>query len=107
MRHLTDYLIVGYILFWYLLSAARWLWQDTMERRLDKEETMLRQVVASKAIESVGYEDGEVEVKFRNGSVYRYHGIDQSVYDRFMASQSLGKAVSEVLKAKATKVEKV
>lgn len=54
---------------------------------------MLRQVVSSEIILSVGYDSSEsvLEVEFRNRWVYRYEGVPAAVYQALMAAQSHGK----------------
>lgn len=54
---------------------------------------MLRQVVESQIILSVGYDaSAEVlEVEFRNRWVYRYDDVPASVHRDFMAAASQGK----------------
>lgn len=54
---------------------------------------MLRQVVSSQIILSVGYDsDADVlEVEFKNRWVYRYAGVPEDVYRALMAAPSHGK----------------
>ena len=44
---------------------------------------MERHAIVSRALVSVGYEDGarELQVEFRSGHVYSYSGVPRSVYD--------------------------
>jgi hypothetical protein len=53
---------------------------------------LLREPVASSMIASVGYdEECEVlEVEFASGAVYRYLGVSEEVFDRFLAARSKG-----------------
>jgi hypothetical protein len=53
---------------------------------------LLREPVASSTIASVGYdEDREVlEVEFMSGAVYRYLGVSEDAFDRFLAAPSKG-----------------
>ena len=54
---------------------------------------MLRQVVSSQIIESVGY-DAELsllEIQFRNGWIYEYGGVPVNVYRELMSAPSHGK----------------
>jgi len=61
---------------------------------------MKRQLVISSNIESIGYENGILEVEFRSGSVYQYHDVPKEVFDSILSSESIGKAVnSSVIKA--------
>lgn len=56
-----------------------------------------RRPVASSAIASVGYDPGSetLELEFRSGSVYDYHGVPREVYESFLAAPSKGRFVSE------------
>lgn len=54
---------------------------------------MLRQVVESQIILSIGY-DGDallLEVQFRNGWIYQYEGVPESVARELMTAPSHGK----------------
>jgi len=48
--------------------------------------------VVSSNIQSVLYheEDRNLDVTFRNGGRYRYHGVDPSLYQAFLGSPSKG-----------------
>lgn len=54
---------------------------------------MLRQVVTSEIILSVGYDvkSSTLEVEFRNRWVYRYDDVPESIYQSFMAAESHGR----------------
>lgn len=54
---------------------------------------VLRQVVESQIIHSVGYakEPGVLEVQFRNGWIYQYKDVPESVYLALMNAPSHGK----------------
>lgn len=54
---------------------------------------MLRQVVESQIIHSVGYEKatGLLEVQFRNGWVYRYDDVPEAVHSELMKAPSHGR----------------
>ena len=54
---------------------------------------MLRQVVTSEIIDSVGY-DAEtltLEVQFRNGWLYRYDDVPAEIYRALMSADSHGR----------------
>lgn len=57
---------------------------------------MQRQYVSSSRITSVGRANNTLEVEFKNGHVYQYHGVTQSEYQNFMNSPSLGSALSRL-----------
>ncbi|MGX5691745.1 KTSC domain-containing protein [Dermacoccus abyssi] len=54
---------------------------------------MLRQVVESQIIHSVGYDAASMllEVQFRNGWVYRYDDVPEDVFRGLMSAPSHGK----------------
>jgi len=47
--------------------------------------------VSSTSLASVGYEKGVLEVRFRNGGVYRYHGVPADVHDQLLEAESKGR----------------
>ena len=51
---------------------------------------MKRVPVVSSHIASVGYEEGILEVEFKNGTVGQYLGVPQWTYDSLMADESKG-----------------
>lgn len=54
---------------------------------------MLRQVVESQIVQSVGYDhvSSVLEVQFRNGWVYRYDDVPEHVFRALMSAPSHGK----------------
>ena len=64
---------------------------------------MRRQAVESESIASIGYNvsRNELEIEFReSGSVYRYFGVSPEEYIEFMAAESKGTYLNQVLKAR-------
>lgn len=57
---------------------------------------MNRQPVSSSRISSVGWTNNTLEVEFKNGAVYQYHGVSESEYISFINSPSLGSALSKL-----------
>lgn len=57
---------------------------------------MNRQYVSSSRITSVGWSNNTLEVEFKDGTVYQYHGVSQAEYQSFMRSPSLGSALSRL-----------
>ncbi len=57
-------------------------------------------VVSSSNVSTVGYNAGTntLEVIFHSGAVYHYFGVDEDVYESFLAAASKGKFVHYVLK---------
>ena len=57
-------------------------------------DKMIRKSVTSSRILSVGWENDTLEIEFRDGVVYQYHGVSKQEYLEFMSSSSLGTALS-------------
>ncbi|HSF41534.1 MAG TPA: KTSC domain-containing protein [Thermoanaerobaculia bacterium] len=57
---------------------------------------MRRQRVDSSAISSVGYDErsSTLEVEFRSGAVYDYHGVPPKVWKELLGAPSKGRFVS-------------
>ena len=62
---------------------------------------MHRTVVRSSNVQSVGYhlETQTLEVEFRNGGVYHYHGVPFDRYKAFMTAPSKGSFLARVIKS--------
>ena len=55
--------------------------------------------VESTSIDSVGYEDGDLYVRFlENRETYVYYDVEEAVYDGLMAAESMGKFVNQRIK---------
>lgn len=52
---------------------------------------MIRKSVISSNIESIGYENGVLEIAFHSGGIYQYSGVSQNIYSSFMTAPSHGK----------------
>ena len=52
---------------------------------------MNRTPVVSTNLESVGYENGTLEVAFLNGGVYQYSNVPEHTYRDLMSADSKGK----------------
>lgn len=57
---------------------------------------MQRQFVSSSRIRSVGWSNDTLEVEFKDGSIYQYHGVSTGEYQAFINSGSLGSALSRL-----------
>jgi hypothetical protein len=57
---------------------------------------MVRHPVSSRRILNVGWENNVMEVQFHNGTVYQYYDVSESEYRAFLASPSLGSALSRL-----------
>jgi KTSC domain len=51
---------------------------------------MKRQAVSSRAISSIGYQAGTLEVEFVDGDVYRYFLVPRALFIEFMQAESKG-----------------
>ncbi|MCB9468393.1 MAG: KTSC domain-containing protein [Candidatus Obscuribacterales bacterium] len=51
---------------------------------------MKRKSVSSSNLKSVGYEDGTLEIEFKNGRIYQYSDVPKEIYDELMTADSLG-----------------
>lgn len=52
---------------------------------------MNHQAVSSSNIESVGYQDGSMQVKMRLGKNYEYKSVPPEIHAALMSSPSMGK----------------
>lgn len=57
---------------------------------------MNRQPVSSSRISSVGWENNILEIQFKNGTICQYHNVSETEYRNFIASPSLGSALSRL-----------
>jgi len=51
---------------------------------------MDREFVSSSNLVSVGWENQTLEIEFKSGAVYVYHGVPEELYQELMASPSKG-----------------
>jgi len=56
---------------------------------------MDRIYVKSSNVESIGYENSTLEVKFLDGGIYQYYGVPDSVYKTLMSGISVGKYLAK------------
>lgn len=54
--------------------------------------------VSSSNVEGVAYEDGDVYVKFLNGSEYKYEGVPASIYQELLNAPSVGSYLNSNIK---------
>lgn len=89
--------------------AASWRSQNPMWTTLralrtpltQKEiESMEREMVSSSTVLSIGYEptSSTLEVEFKNGGVYQYYNVPETIYQQLMASDSKGKFLHAYIK---------
>lgn len=52
--------------------------------------------VSSSRMNSVGWENNTMYVRFKNGQVYAYENVSKSEYEAFINSPSLGTALSRL-----------
>lgn len=55
---------------------------------------MVRNLVSSSRMKSVGWENNVLEIEFHDGAVYQYFNVSSSEYFTFINSPSLGHALS-------------
>lgn len=53
--------------------------------------------VSSSNVDAIGYEDGIIQVRFKNGSVYQYFNCNESLYHSFLNASSKGRFVHQHL----------
>lgn len=51
---------------------------------------MHRQQVSSSDIQSIGYENGTLEIAFHSGGIYQYSNVPQNIYQSLMNAGSHG-----------------
>ena len=61
---------------------------------------MTMKPVSSSNIESVGYEDGTMHVKFRSGKTYVFAEVPAEAHAAFVGAQSVGKHFAVHIKGK-------
>ncbi len=54
--------------------------------------------VTSSNLDSVGYSDGVMRIRFKSGGLYEYHNITESVYTDLITASSVGKYFSDNIK---------
>jgi len=61
---------------------------------------MQRKPVSSSNIASIGYDadSNTLEIQFKNGGIYRYYGVPQTVYAGLMAASSHGSYLAQAIK---------
>lgn len=61
---------------------------------------MLRQVVDSTSLRSIGYDkrEGTLEVEFHSGAVYAYKNVPPSIWTELLATPSKGKFFQELIR---------
>jgi hypothetical protein len=62
---------------------------------------MERQPVKSTNVKAVGYdaETKVLEVEFKSGGIYQYAGVQPEMYADLLAAESVGRFVSQVVRA--------
>lgn len=65
---------------------------------------MLRSVVSSSTLTSVGYDGGArlLGIEFRHGGVYRYQEVPRAVFEELMRSPSKGRCFDERIRDRYT-----
>jgi hypothetical protein len=52
---------------------------------------MQRTLVQSSIVQSIGYENGVLEIQFHNGGIYQYFDVPAQIHQALMAAPSKGK----------------
>lgn len=63
--------------------------------------------VSSSNVSHVGFENGVIGVRFKNGSEYNYHGFTQHDHSALLHAESIGRHLSNHIKLRATHVKKI
>jgi len=63
--------------------------------------------VESSNVKSVGYENNTLIVLFKNGGLYKYIDIPETVYDELLLAESIGKYLNTEVKKKKFVCERV
>jgi len=53
--------------------------------------------VSSSNVSAIGYEDGVIQVRFKNGSVYQYFGCSEGLFQSFLNASSKGRFMHQYL----------
>lgn len=63
---------------------------------------MVRQTVISSELQAVAYDDQGLilEIEFRNGRIYRYQPVPESIYRALMAAESKGRFFNALIRDK-------
>jgi hypothetical protein len=62
---------------------------------------MERHPVKSSNVKAVGYDEEQkvLEVEFKSGGIYQYTGVQPEMYADLLAAESVGRFVSQVVRA--------
>lgn len=59
---------------------------------------MERESVTSSNIESMGYEDGVLEIEFKNGAIYQYYDVQEHIFNELRNAGSHGQYLAQNIK---------
>ena len=68
---------------------------------------MIRTPVKSTSIKAVGYDNGQLEVEFASGQVYRYADVPADVHAALMGGESIGRGFQSLIRGGGFSTEKV
>ena len=68
---------------------------------------MEMQDVKSSNVAQIGHEGSKMRVKFRNGSVYEYDGVDRDSYRAVRDGESVGRAYNKTIRGGGFESRKV
>jgi len=63
--------------------------------------------VKSSFIQSIGYEDGTLEVEYKDGGLYKYTDVPYETYESVMGAESIGRSLREQVFKGGFSVERV
>ncbi len=63
--------------------------------------------VNSSNIQAIGFEENILIVKFKDGSIYHYYNVDESLFDGLLNATSKGKYLNEYVKKQGYRYIKV
>jgi len=70
-----------------------------LERVKDVDQLFGMESVESSNIESVGFKDGTMRVRFKNKSMYHYQGVPEETFELVKTSKSVGSALNRLVVA--------
>ena len=68
---------------------------------------MDRNAIASSNLESVGYDNGTLEVEFNHGGIYQYYDVPEHIYHGLFDAPSAGQFFDVNVKKAGYRYEKV
>lgn len=71
-------------------------WMNEMEKHAKNPENPFKHVsVKSSNVESIAHHDNTLQVTFKNGKTYNYHGVSKDIHEELMKAESVGKFLNQ------------